>query len=134
VERERILTRFRPTEWRSWVAAIAVMTLLLQAALASLTPRDATAAIDRLAARALCVGSGPQPDRKSPAPPPHRADHGCCILCTVPALDAGAGDPGTVQTPTWGPSLAAPLRGREAEDASPPSERSPIRARAPPSA
>lgn len=134
MEGERTLTRFRPAEWRIWVAALAVTTLVLQAALASLTPPDATAAIDRLAAGALCVGSGPQSDRKSPAPPPHRADHGCCILCTAPALDAGAGDPGAVQTPAWGPSLAAPLRGREAEDAPPPSELSPIRPRAPPSA
>lgn len=132
MERERILTSIRPAEWRAWVAALAVMALVIQAALSSLTPPDSAAAIDGLAARALCFGSGAQLDPESPAPHPHRTDHGCCILCTAPALDATAGNPGVVQTPAWGPSLAAPLRGREADNATPPSERAPIRARAPP--
>jgi len=132
------LTSVRPAEWRAWVAALAVTALILQAALSSLTPPQAlgaAAAIDRLAAYVLCVGSGTQPDEPNGSAPAHDQTHqGCCILCNVPALDATAANPGVVQTPAWGPPLAAQLRGREANDPTPPSERSPIRARAPPSA
>jgi len=129
----------RPAEWKAWVAALAVTALIFQAALSSLTPPQTlgAAAIDRLAAYVLCVGSGRQPSEPNGSAPAHDRRHqhqGCCILCTVPALDATAANPGVVQTPGWGPSLAAPLRGREPNDPAPPSERSPIRARAPPPA
>jgi hypothetical protein len=78
-ERVRVVTRFRPAEWKAWVAALACSALLLQAVLSSLTPPGAlaTAAIESLAAHALCFGSGARPgDPDGPAPAPDRTHQG----------------------------------------------------------
>ena len=128
--------RFRTPEWKARIAALAGFTLLLQAVLSSLTPSVAFSAdaIESLVAHALCFGSGARrSDRDGPAPLPDRTHQGCCILCMVPALDASAQAP-ELNAPAWAASVTAPLRALDSNDRARLSERSPIRARAPPAA
>jgi hypothetical protein len=121
----------RHAQSKAWIAALAGAALLLQAALSSLSPpSDAyVSALRSLATPALCVGSGGRNPDGSPVP--DQTHQGYCILCVVPAHSATTGTP-DLNAPAWLASLAAPLAGVERYDLSPPSELSPIRARAPP--
>lgn len=130
------MTTMVRTHSRAWIAALAGAALVLQAVLTSLTPPGAAAAaaVERLAAYALCIGSpAGRNDAGRPAPTPHPAHQACCILCSVPGLAAAGGVP-DLTAPAWGPPLAAPLR----QQADPPlvrlADRFPVRARAPPRA
>lgn len=116
------------------MAAVAAAALVLQTLLLSMAAPQAltAAAVEQLALHTLCLSAAPEQDSSdTPFPVPHRADHACCILCTVPGLAAG----GTViagTTSAWDASLAAPLATTHPFALLTPAERAPIQARAPP--
>jgi hypothetical protein len=131
-ERDDAVTGFRLVRWRALVAALAGAALVLQAALASFAPLGVAAAVDELAAHALCFGSG-RTDQDAPPPGTDRGRQACCILCVVPGFAAPA-DPAGLAAPGLFAPLAAPLQAMAAARFVAPSELSPIRARAPPAA
>lgn len=130
------MTRIRGTKLTSFSAIAAAAALLLQAMLPTLASLEAAraAALERMAAHALCLGAaGAVPGQDDSAPASGRTASHCCVLCGTPGL-AAAVIASALPFPAWRPPLASPLPGPEQRATAAAAERRPFRARAPPSA
>lgn len=127
------MTKLRHSMSAHAAAAIAIAALVLQALLLSVTAPSTRAAeaIEQLALHSLCLARPEQRGSDEPFPVPPHANHGCCILCTVPGLAAG-GAVIAVRLPSWDAPLAAPMSAARPRAVVVASERAPIQARAPP--